>query len=1050
MLTLLLICAIHLPLVALEVPVLSPNATLYSSDTDVIDGRAIVEGVVLIHMGQVYPIERYALLCKHFNLTVLTNVAANQRAMATKADEFCRTVLENRDKARQMRRKGTLFKVSEGPVSIAQNRILCDQVGAQLPQLVGNSGDERQRLMNFMNEHGIKAVYLDMYFDGQSMIHKDRISAKPIGALYSKFERPRVCKETQPAEFTFNGTVSTQAVCIQYEDYDFWNWEKMETRRDAALLITHNGTLEAFRPTFPWTVEKAWGVCVGQLGDEPVGEIDEPALFMKEQCWNTVSDVSNRADRYEHYLNELFGAYQVAQKAAVKPSFEYDRLSNASRAKRDTYTEEGSTDWRAGNIAVGVLENFIPLVGPIYSRIQMDNLLAESIDHKKYVKQLQVAVADMSVTVKDLVVGFDSMQDQMEDMHTITKRLLEEVQNTRAEAQLGLMLQSVDEASRSLDASARGAANEFEDLISAVMNQQTPVSLWSFREIESLQEAATKTDYERIHPQHSEMLSYVIPSGNAQTLSILTRAPIKGRAAELYETLPLAHVTEEHGMVRPILQHRFILASGREYQVLSESEVRNCLGKACVLTGEVKIASTDECGIPLAIQSGSGNCPVQHVPAMNYLDSSYDRKHLLYSVIRPLTLELYCPLLHSRPIQTITVSNSGLLDVPVGCKFVDPQAHVTYLGPVGITKSLFSVRDTRDFNLNYQARTVVLRSDIPVIPMTDFKRTHIQSKVAAFVPIPGKSHDYSYIAIGAAIGILVLALTVGLCCFIRWKSQIVKTTSGLGTELATLAGRLIANGIGSRQPSQEGLDEPFISNELAIYDPSRGSPPNERRDAYVTHKRAPKVDLETGIVKGIRRLSSFMPVPTSPEATRSPSPNAKAPFSPGASLASTRKVQFAAKSRSRQAWPESATEDASDVSDSDATMDTVLDARRIGTKQKYAPTPNIDEFMRHANLSIEPSRDFPPPAPERNSSIVPSPASAAFSHSPSGLRRYPPATRASQQDDVEHVPSPSPSRHSRNASVSLPPTSPGMSRHARSDSVSLPPPPPAQPAQPKH
>jgi hypothetical protein len=48
------------------------------------------------------------------------------------------------------------------------------------------------------------------------------------------------------------------------------------------------------------------------------------------------------------------------------------------------------------------------------------------------------------------------------------------------------------------------------------------------------------------------------------------------------------------------------------------------------------------------------------------------------------------------------------------------------------------------------------------------------------------------------------------------------------------------------------------------------------------------------------------------------------------------------------------------------------------------------------------------------------------------------------------VPSPSPSRHSRNASVSLPPTSPGMSRHARSDSVSLPPPPPAQPAQPKH
>lgn len=312
------------------------------------------------------------------------------------------------------------------------------------------------------------------------------------------------------------------------------------------------------------------------------------------------------------------------------------------------------------------------------------------------------------------------------------------------------------------------------------------------------------------------------------------------------------------------------------------------------------------------------------------------------------------------------------------------------------------------------------------------------------MPIPGKPQDYSYIAIGIALGVLVLALIVGLCCFIRWKSQIVKTTSGLGTELATLAGRLIANGIGSRQPSREGLDEPFISNELAIYDPSRGSPPNERRDAYATYKRAPKVDVETGIVKGIRRLSSFVPVPTSPEAARTPPPSyTKAPLSPGAAAASTRKVQFAAKGRSRQAWPESATEDATDLSDSDATAETVLDTKRTGARQKYAPNPNIDDFMRQANLSVEPSRDFPPPAPERNSST-------ALSHSPSGMRRYPPATRASQQDDVEHVPSPSPSRHSRNASVSLPPTSPGLNRHVRSDSISLPPPPPALPAQTKH
>jgi hypothetical protein len=967
--------------------------------------------------------------------------------MATKADEFCREILDKRERANYRNSRGKspdeLYRKSNNPVTIQENRALCDKDNALMPQLVGDNGNETGRLIAFMKEHEIGRVYLDTYFDRTTYRHHDRISGKIVTEEYSKISKLWDCPEGPSNTSIMEGFGGPRTGCLEIP------WEGIKYREDIAFMLTENGTIEALQPG-AYDNQKAWAVCQSKPSVEITSSRDI-GQFMKEQCWRTVAEVRTRADRYEKYLDDLFRAYKVAQGKSKQPAFSYDSNNSTSRPKRDTYTEETVVDWRAGNIAVGVLENFIPIVGPAFTRAMLDQLMAESIDHRKYVKQLQGVVKDVSVTVKEMIVGHDNMQDQMEDMYRVAHEMREELQNLRAESHIGLMLQSVDEASRSLDASARGAANEFEDLISAVMNQQTPVSLWSFREIESLQEAATKTDYERICPQHSEMLSFVIPSGDQQILSILTRVPIQGRASELYETIPLAHATAEHGMVRPVLQHRFILTSGREYQVLTESEVRKCLGKACVLTGEVRIASAEDCGIPLAIQRGVNNCPLQSVPTMNYLDSSFDRKHLLYSVTKPLTLELYCPLEQTRPVSIITVSQSGLLDVPAGCKFVDSREHVTYFGPVGTTKSLFSVQDSRKFNLNYQAETVILSSDMPVIPIADFERTHIRSEIRTFEPVPDAPRDYTYVGYGVAMGVIVLVCLVAMCCFLQWKKKLIQTTSGLGAELAALAGRVVASAssIGSRQPSREGLDEPFISNELAIYDPSRGSPPNERRDAYATHRRAPRVDLETGIVKGIRRLSSFMPVPTSPEAARAPSPLAKAPFSPSASVASTRKVQFAAKGRSRQAWPESATDDASDVSDSDATAGTVLEAKRTGTKQKYAPSPNIDEFMRQANLSIEPSRDFPPPAPERNSSVVPSSANSTFSHSPSGLRRYPPATRASQQDDVEHVPSLSPSRHTRNASVSLPPTSPGMSRYARSDSVSLPPPPPALPAQSK-
>jgi hypothetical protein len=80
------------------------------------------------------------------------------------------------------------------------------------------------------------------------------------------------------------------------------------------------------------------------------------------------------------------------------------------------------------------------------------------------------------------------------------------------------------------------------------------------------------------------------------------------------------------------------------------------------------------------------------------------------------------------------------------------------------------------------------------------------------------------------------------------------------------------------------------------------------------------------------------------------------------------------------------------------------------------PKPSLDEFLgtvggaiakaMPARAETEPGSEFPPPAPERHSST-------GLTCTASGSRLYPPATRASQLDDVEHRPS---THHSRRQS----------------------------------
>lgn len=480
-------------------------------------------------------------------------------------------------------------------------------------------------------------------------------------------------------------------------------------------------------------------------------------------------------------------------------------------------------------------------------------------------------------------------------------------------------------------------------------------------------------------------------------MAVLTRVMVTGETANIYETIAIPHKTEDGKMVKPIVGHRFTLVTADMYQLLEDHEVNDCVRRACIFLGERRRPTGTECGIPLGLQRDRAVCSYAEVPVANYLEATFSREYLVHGIGgKALSMDLFCPMLTGSAVQHVTVTGSGTLKNPPGCYYSDAVSQVRYYGPIGRSKSVVTLQDTQNMRLHYESsvpniKTTVPHIDIPEPPPIQSVSTSILERKPMAVADKVKFNLWIYVTM-AVIGVTLLTI-LGVCAYCVWrlKYQYSKVATNFGSELATLARRmsatqhtLDAESGALRALTTDSELRPIVRMAQPL-PPERTSPPVTRTSAYLTfgHQQEPTETVAAAAA-------------AAPPYAEASAPPAQAPSTtPG----SVRRVQFREGNERGESY------------DTDDEIEDII-------ARLPPPAPSLSDFMQHLDsaalaravpASVVAGRNGPPVPPRVPHTNV---------QSPSGVRRHPPATRATRLDEDTFVPSPFTGRHQRTPSGS--------------------------------
>ena len=312
--------------------------------------------------------------------------------------------------------------------------------------------------------------------------------------------------------------------------------------------------------------------------------------FIVDRCGGASRAIQLRSSSYGSAWSSLLRAYDLTRKSNTVA----DRLekplreaANSTRPKREvTIVSSDHEAWKAGYISTQLIGAILPPVSWIFDTIQGARQHDLNAMYEKAITEIQTMVTKLSVSTSELALGQQEIGQQLTDVRRVIRDLFEVIKENRIETQVMIMIQAADEASRSLDAAARIALNQFEVMLSQLFLGNTPPSMYTFRELEAAQTKIVLNKQERLYTAPESMISGIMHDSNSTTLRVATRVLVTGEPASLYETIGIPHLTEAGQMVRPKLDHRFVLVSSDMYMPVEAHEVSNCIFRACEFKGK--------------------------------------------------------------------------------------------------------------------------------------------------------------------------------------------------------------------------------------------------------------------------------------------------------------------------------------------------------------------------------------------------------------------------------------------------------------------------------
>jgi hypothetical protein len=133
----------------------------------------------------------------------------------------------------------------------------------------------------------------------------------------------------------------------------------------------------------------------------------------------------------------------------------------------------------------------------------------------------------------------------------------------------------------------------------------------------------------------------------------------------------------------------------------------------------------------------------------------------------------------------VTISKSGSLAIPAGCYYAEVTEQTRFYGPIGQSRSVVTLQDTQNMRLYYESKIPEVRATAPVLnfpepPPIKPVSTDLFKPTVTFAPKASSSAAFqAYMGVAAIVVIVLFVIVfIGGCCAWRWKKQLNLVMTG--------------------------------------------------------------------------------------------------------------------------------------------------------------------------------------------------------------------------------------------------------------------------------
>jgi len=415
------------------------------------------------------------------------------------------------------------------------------------------------------------------------------------------------------------------------------------------------------------------------------------------------------------------------------------------------------------------------------------------------VDQLALVVTNHSILIDQLHITTEELTNQINDLTKKVDNIDEKLKTLRSVFQVTAamtLLQSVVDRTR--DAMDHGFYN-LEHIVDKALMSETSVHLLPAEQIRKVQMEVSIFSNTLLDPEYHRMRSVIVsdPENPEFLRAIISVAALSRRNYELVELIPVP-LFKGGKTIQPSLSHRAVILNHEEglFTPLDPRELSNCLkNEHCITSGPELRTNTIGCGMPQFFNWHQDKCEFEPILSSGIFLKRLGADGIIFSLREEANAQLFCSAI---PGQTRTLTNSGVLHMPAGCKLVitSKNGAITKIRSPPDTQII----QTNDLDLVVTGPDQLLQADGNNYlgnTSTILAKAISEQLIGIEKQLQGTNQDVNYhwsvvLSLSIVLGLVCLVMTGTLFLLYRYSGRFRKKVKIVRSELQGVGDRVVA------------------------------------------------------------------------------------------------------------------------------------------------------------------------------------------------------------------------------------------------------------------